>query len=130
MGKKKNKKFLLGERMKSFAFAWNGLKIFWREEPNSRIHFLATAVVIITGFLLKISKSEWFAVLLSIGFVLVTEIINTSIENLADFVSPGKDDRIKKIKDLSAAAVFIAAVTALLIGLIIFLPKIVHLLFY
>ena len=78
----------------------------------------------------KISKHEWIAVILSIGLVFVAEIINTSIENLSDFVSPGENEQIKKIKDISAAGVLIAAIIAFTIGMIIFLPKIFRLIFY
>ena len=65
-----------------------------------------------------------FAVIFSIGFVFVAEILNTAIENIADFISPGKNDKIKKIKDLAAAGVLISALTAFSIALIIFIPKI------
>ncbi|MEO0333150.1 MAG: diacylglycerol kinase family protein, partial [Bacteroidota bacterium] len=67
---------------------------------------------------------EWLIITLTIGFVFVTEILNTAIEDIADFVSPQRDDRIKRIKDLGAAAVLLSAVTAVVIGIIIFLPKI------
>jgi diacylglycerol kinase len=74
--------------------------------------------------LLKLNFYEWIAVTFAIGFVISVEIINTVIENMADFVSPTKNDKIKKIKDLSAAAVLISSMTALTIGLIVFIPKI------
>jgi len=67
---------------------------------------------------------EWIAVVVAFGFVIAMEIVNSAIENIADFVSPEKHEMIKKIKDLAAAAVLIAAITAFIIGLIIFVPKI------
>lgn len=124
MNEKKHRKFSLGERLKSFCYAFNGLKILWKEEHNARIHLIIAFLVVIAGFIFRISVTEWLAVLLSIGFVLALEIFNSSIENLADFVSPEKHEKIKKIKDLSAAGVLIAAITAFVVGLIIFLPKI------
>ena len=71
--------------------------------------------------------NEWIGVIFSIGLVFSLEIINSSIENIADFISPEKHKMIKKIKDLSASGVLISAITALIIGLIIFIPKILKL---
>jgi len=117
--------FSIKKRLQSFKYALNGLKILIIEEHNSRIHLFTAIIVIILGFLLKISSSEWLAVSFAIGFVITSEIINSAIENIADFVSPDKNDLIKKVKDLAAAAVLISAITALAIGIIIFLPKII-----
>jgi diacylglycerol kinase len=122
----KNQKFSMVQRLKSFTHAFNGLKILLKEEHNARIHLVAAIIVVIAGFVLKISIIEWIAIVFAIGFVFTTEIINSSIENIADFISPEKHDKIKKIKDLAAAGVLIGAVTALIVGLIIFLPKILE----
>ena len=110
----------------SFVYAFNGLKIMILEEPNSRIHLFAAICTIIAGILLKVSLNEWIALVFAIGFVITLEIVNSAIENIADFISPGKDEMIKKIKDLSASGVLVSTITALMIGLIIFLPKIVR----
>ena len=123
----KQQKFSLSKRIKSFGFAFNGLKILIKEEHNSRIHFFAAFCVVIFGFLFKISMIEWIAVIFAMGFVITLELINSSIENISDFISPERHDSIKKIKDLAAAGVLISAITALIIGLIIFLPKILKL---
>ncbi|MDY0217015.1 MAG: diacylglycerol kinase family protein [Bacteroidales bacterium] len=123
----KHQKFSLSNRLKSFSYAFNGLKILIKEEHNARIHLFAAIVVVMAGFIFKISVNEWFVVLLAIGFVMVVEIINTAIESIANIISPEKDKRIKKIKDLSAAAVLISALTALVIGSIIFIPKLLNL---
>lgn len=111
----------------SFKFAINGLKILFKEEQNSRIHLFATVCVIISGVILRISNLEWTAIMFAIGFVFSAEIFNTAVENIADFISPEKNIKIKRIKDLSAAAVLISAITALIIGLLIFIPKIIEL---
>ena len=111
------------KRLKSFN-AFNGLKILIKEEPNARIHLLASLVVVTLSIVFEINLMEWVAVVFCIGFVLVAETFNTSLENISDFVSPEKNEKIKTIKDLAAAAVLLSAFTALTIGLIIFIPKI------
>lgn len=116
-------KFSVYKRLMSFSYAFNGLKILFREEHNARIHFVATVAAIVLGIIFNINSYEWTAVIFSIGFVITTEIINTAIEQIANFISPDKNENIKKIKDLSAAAVLISAVTALSVGLIVFIPK-------
>ncbi|HLP14546.1 MAG TPA: diacylglycerol kinase family protein [Flavobacteriales bacterium] len=120
----KQERFSIGKRFKSFMFAFNGLKILFREEHNAILHLLAAIAVVISGFVFKISTHEWLAIAFAIGFVMALEIINTAIESIADFVSPAKHEKIKKIKDLSAAAVLVGSVTALVVGLIVFIPKI------
>lgn len=119
----KQKRFSIKKTIKSFGFAVNGLRILIRGEHNARIHLFVAGVVIIASIGFGISAFEWMAVILAIGFVLGAEIFNSAIENMADFTSPEKDERIKKIKDLSAAGVLISAVTAFAIGLFVFLPK-------
>ncbi|MDE1192826.1 MAG: diacylglycerol kinase family protein [Arachidicoccus sp.] len=121
---KNQKPFSLKERIQSFRFAFNGLKIFFKEEHNSRIHITATFIVIVLGLYYKLSTIEWLVLLITIGFVIVIEIINTSIERLCNFLSTEKKEAIKIIKDLAAAAVLITSVIALLEGLFIFIPKI------
>ena len=125
-----NKKqiFSLKDRIKSFTYAFSGLKNLWQEEHNFRIHIFAAILAIVAGVIFNISVIEWLAVILSVGLVLTAEIINTSIEKLSGFVSPEKHETIKKVKDLAAAGVLVAATSALITGLIIFLPKLLTLL--
>lgn len=120
----KNKKFSITKRLKSFVFAFNGLKILFKEEHNSRIHLIATIIVIFVSIFFELNTFEWIAIIFSIGLALSAEIINTAIENIANFLTIENNNKIKIIKDLSAAAVLISALTAFTIGLIIFLPKI------
>jgi len=117
--------FSIRKRLLSFKFAFHGLKILLIEEHNSRIHLFAAILVVILGIFLKISALEWIAICFAIGLVFSLEIVNSAIENLADFVSPGKNDLIKKAKDLAAAAVLFSAFTAIAVGIIIFLPKLI-----
>ena len=124
---KEQEKFSIAKRLKSFTYAFNGLRILFREEHNSRIHLFATVCVIVAGVLLKLSILEWVAIAFAVGLVFSGEIFNSSIEDLADVVCPERDDRIKKVKDMAAAAVLVNAIAAATIGLLVFLPKIIHL---
>ncbi|MDR3007476.1 MAG: diacylglycerol kinase family protein [Sphingobacterium sp.] len=117
--------FSLLARLKSFRYAYNGVKIAWQEEHNFRVHCFAAAVALLLSYVLRISTYEWLAIIFSIGFVFVCELLNTALENLSDFVCPENNPNIKRIKDIAAAAVMISSLTALLIGLIIFMPKLI-----
>lgn len=118
-----NSKFSLSERLKSFKYAFNGFKVLLKKEHNARLHLFFTILVIVLGFIFNISILEWLFILFAIGFVFTTEILNTCIEKLADFISPEKNEKIKIIKDLAAAAVLTSAIISVIIGFIIFLPK-------
>jgi len=114
----KDKKKFIG-----FSFAWNGLREAAKLEKNFRIHLIFTVIVIIAGFLFKLSLLEWALIILVIGFVLAAELINTVIEKMIDYMKPELHPTAKLIKDYAAGAVLTAAITAVLIGIIIFLPK-------
>jgi diacylglycerol kinase len=119
-----SKKLFISKRLKSFKYAFNGLRILIKEEHNSRIHLAVAICVIMVGFYFDISATEWLSLILAIGFVITMEIVNSSIENICDFISPKKHELIKKVKDLGAAAVLVSAFTAIFVGLIVFIPKI------
>ncbi len=123
----KNKKFSFSKRLASFKFAFNGMKTLVKEEHNSWIHIVLATCAIALGLWLKVSPLEWVALVFAIGFVIVVEIFNSAIENVCDFISPEKNNLIGRIKDLAAAGVLFSAITAFIIGGIIFLPKIVAL---
>ena len=120
-----NEKFSVRKRIKSFSYAFAGLKVLFREEHNARIHAVAAVLAVAMGFLFRISPMEWIAVVIVIGMVFAAEIINSSIERTADFVKAERDDRKRDIKDLGAAAVLVCAIAAAVVGIIIFLPKII-----
>lgn len=124
---KSSNPFSISQRLKSFKYAFAGLRTLFTEEHNARIHLLAAVIALTTGFVLKISASEWIFLVGAISLVFICELFNTSLEALADFVSPEKHPQIKKVKDLAAAAVLTSALTALITGIIIFLPKIINL---
>ena len=122
-----NEKFSVRKRIKSFSYAFAGLKVLFREEHNALIHAVAAVLAVAMGFLFRISPMEWIAVVIVIGMVFAAEIINSSIERTADFVKAERDDRKRDIKDLGAAAVLVCAIAAAVVGIIIFLPKIIAL---
>ena len=118
-----NEQFSIRKRLKSFIYAFRGLSLLIRKEHNARIHVFASFCVVIAGYFFQISYSEWIAIVIAIGFVFSAEALNSAIETLADLVSPNYNEFIKQTKDLAAGGVLLAAITALIIGLIIFLPK-------
>ncbi|MDR9399232.1 diacylglycerol kinase family protein [Salibacter sp.] len=121
---KNTKPFSVRARIRSFSFAIQGIKTLFREEDNAKVHVLTAVIVIIGGFYFDISHVEWMLIAIAIGFVLVTEIVNTALENICDYLTEETDPLIKRIKDLSAGAVLISALTAIVIGLIVFIPRI------
>lgn len=120
----KQQKFSVLKRLKSFQYAFNGIKILLKEEHNARLHFFALILVVMAGVIFKISLTEWISILIVSGMVISAEIFNSAIENISDFISPEKHDQIKKIKDLSAAAVLLGSLVAVIVGLLVFIPKI------
>ncbi|MEO6849297.1 MAG: diacylglycerol kinase family protein, partial [Mucilaginibacter sp.] len=102
---------------------FNGLRHAAKTQLNFKVHLFCAAIAILLGYALHISTAEWLWVSLCIGMVLLTELINTGIELLVDLVSPDFNEKAGLVKDISAGAVLITAITALAIGLIIFLPK-------
>ncbi len=115
---------MLSRRLKSFKYAFFGIYDLIKTQPNVRIHLLAMAAVAAGGFYFQLSQTEWCLVSLSIGLVLAAESFNTALEYLTNLVSPGYHPLAGKTKDVAAAGVLLAALAALTVGLIIFLPKI------
>jgi diacylglycerol kinase (ATP) len=116
-----------GKFRKSFINALRGIGFLFKSQPNARIELTITGIVVISGFLLKITTVEWLTILLCIALVLGLEGINTAIELLADKFHPGFDNEIGKVKDVAAGAVLIASIVASVIGFIIFAPKLIGL---
>lgn len=104
----------------SFACAFRGIAGLLKSEVHARIHLAATVAVIMLGWWLEISPGEWLAVILSIGLVWVAEALNTAIEYVADLAHPDEHPEVKKLKDLAAASVLFASMTAGAVGLIVF----------
>jgi diacylglycerol kinase (ATP) len=120
-------KFSWRARLKSFVYAWEGIVWFFKKEHNASVHLSATVMVLVLSVSFGVDKTEAIAVVFSIVFVLVTEMINTAVEKIMDLVSPTYHPLVKMVKDVSAGAVLVAAVAAVLVGSIIFLPKILSL---
>lgn len=118
-------KFSFKSRLKSFRYAFNGLKTLIRYEHNARIHFLAVILIIAMGCYFQIQRFEWVYLLLSFALVISAEALNTAIEYLSDAITLENDERIKKVKDVSACAVLISASISIVIGLIVFMPYII-----
>jgi diacylglycerol kinase (ATP) len=117
------------ERCRSFKYAFKGIFYAFGTQSNLWIHALAALVVVAGGYFLRITTGEWLFIVAAIGAVISAEIFNTSIEKLVDIVSPEKQEKAGIVKDLAAGAVFIASLMALIIGCIIFIPKILQVIF-
>ena len=126
----KNKRKMVELRKKrkklrnSFKYAFEGIGEAWRTEQNLKIHFVIMALVIIAGFIFKISAMEWIICLLLFAIVISLELINTAIETTVDIAMPEINEKAKYAKDIAAGAVLFSAMISVIIGLIIFLPKI------
>lgn len=123
----KNEGFTFRKRMNSFRYAFNGIKLLVCNEPNAWIHCFAAVAVVAAGLFFGLSRMEWAVIAIVIGAVLAAEAVNSSIEALADFVSPAYQEAIKRTKDLAAGAVLLMAIAAAIVGLLIFIPKILAL---
>ena len=107
-----------------FAHAFRGLYIFYKTTRNLKIHLFFTILVVILGFYFSISIYEWLALILSVVFVLASEAFNTAIEIDMDLTSPNYHPYARDTKDVAAGAVLLATLGAIVVGLIIFAPKI------
>jgi len=113
--------------VKSFSYAFHGIYSAFKSELNFRIHIIAAVVAIAIGIYIKLSAEKWGLVVLAIGFVMVSELLNTAIERLGDEVANGNHRLvIKKAKDTAAAAVLLSAIAALVIGLIFLIIPLVQ----
>lgn len=111
----------------SFKYAFNGLKTAAKNEPNFRIHLTFSAATLILAIMLKLTIAEWLLLLFTIAFVLILELLNTAMEAIVDLVSPEIKDHAKIAKDVSAAAVLIAALLSAIVGFVLFYPKLIAL---
>lgn len=118
----KDTTFLSG-RLKSVTFAVKGAIKLIATEHSIMVQFSLAILMTIVGFYFNITKTEWLFQILSIGLVMSIEGINTAVEKVADFIHPDYHEKIGFIKDIAAGAVLFAAITAIIIGLIIYTPK-------
>jgi diacylglycerol kinase (ATP) len=117
--------FSLLKRAKSFAHAGRGIFVLLKTTPNVWIHLVAVIVVVALGFYFHITTTEWIVLVFVCGFVLVSEAFNTAIEIDMNLTSPEQHPYARDTKDVAAGAVLISAITALIIGVIIFIQYVV-----
>ena len=118
--KEKTKKLI-----NSFKYAFEGIISAFKTERNMKIHILIMVLVIIAGFLLKINVWEWIICVILFALVIGAELFNTTIETVVDIAMPQRNEKAKLAKDISAAAVLVISLGAAIVGIIIFLPKII-----
>lgn len=113
----------LGKRVLGFKYACIGAWRLLQNEASIQVQLVIALIMTFAGFYFSISTTEWIVQLLCIGLVISIEGLNTAIEEIADFVHPDFHDKIGRIKDIAAGAVFFAAITAVIVGCIIYIPK-------
>ncbi len=118
------KRFSIIARARSFKHAWRGVGIIFQTQHNAWVHGFAAVVVMFLGFWLNISEGEWAVVILSITSVLAAEAFNTAMEIDIDLTSPTYHPYARDTKDVASGAVLLTAIGALIVGLVVFLPKI------
>jgi diacylglycerol kinase (ATP) len=114
---------LLTGRLKSVKFAFLGAVKLITTEHSIMVQFSIGILMTIAGFYFQITTTEWLFQTMAIGLIMSIEGLNTAVEKIADFIHPNYHERIGFIKDIAAGAVFFAALTAIAIGLIIYIPK-------
>ncbi len=120
----KNKNSFIKGRIKGIQYALKGLYLLIKQEASIKVQIVIAILVTIAGFYFHISTTEWMFQVLAIGLVMGTEGINTAIEEIANFINPEQHPKIGLIKDISAGAVFLTALAAIVIACIIYIPKI------
>jgi len=119
------KKMGIGRFIRSFGYSLEGIKYAFKYEQSMFIHVLVTLIVVVLGFFFHLNLMEWIMCILVIGLVTATEMLNTAIEAVVDLSCPKIHPLAKIAKDTASAAVFVFALTALISGLFIFIPKII-----
>ena len=119
------KKFSISARINSVTHAWRGIGILCRTSHNTWGHFFFSLLAVYLGFILHISSIEWAILVLAIGLVFVTETLNSALEVDMDLTSPNYHPYARDTKDIAAGAVLLSVLVSAIIGLIIFLPKII-----
>lgn len=110
---------------KSFVYAFRGIKTVWKEEQNFRFHTVIAALVLFLAIILKIGRIDFIILFLVIGSVLTLELVNTIFERLIDILKPRIHEYSKVIKNISSGVVLLAAISSVIIGLIIFYPYVI-----
>ena len=111
----------------SFKYAFTGIKTSFKTEQNMKIHILIMILVILAGIILKIDALDWIILIIMISLVISAELFNTTIETVVDMITKEKNEKAKVAKDVAAGAVLVLAIGSVIIGFIIFIPKILNL---
>lgn len=119
---KKDNTFING-RLKSVSFAVKGAAKLISTEHSIMVQFSIGIIAVFAGFFFHITTTEWLFQTLAIGLVMSIEGLNTAVEKIADFIHPNYHEKIGFIKDIAAGSVFFASICAIIIGLIIYVPK-------
>lgn len=122
-------KEVIKKRIRSFKYAFQGIFYLFRTEGNAKIHFAAALLAVLLGLFFSITPAEWCLIVLCVFSTFSAEAFNTAIEDLVDLVSPENHPLAGRAKDLAAGAVLLTALGAAVVGIVIFLPKILDLLF-
>ncbi len=122
------KRFSIVSRLKSTNHAWRGFMVFLKTTHNAWVHVFFTLLALYLGLILDISSTEWLFLLFAVAIVFITEIINTAIEVDIDLTSPTYHPYARDTKDVAASAVLFAVLVACIVGVVIFLPKILFIL--
>ena len=109
--------------VKSFGYAFTGVKEAFKNEPNFKIHVALGVAALFTAFFLRLARLEWLILAFTIFFVLIIEMVNTVLEKIVDLASPEINEKARIAKDVSAAAVLFSAFMALLVAAVLFIPK-------
>lgn len=113
----------LKKRIASFRYAFQGVKVLFATQSHAQIHAFAAFMVVLAGWYFHISVVEWCLVIICIAAVMAAEGLNTAIETLTDLVSPDFHPLAGRAKDIAAGAVLLLSIGAMLVGILIFVPK-------
>ncbi len=113
--------------IESIRYAWRGVIYVLKSEPNFRIQLVVAGLVLILAWMLQLSFVQVSVLVITITLVVVMEVVNTVVEGLADVVHPDQHEEVRKVKDMMAGAVMLVSVSAIVVGLFVFVPSIVSL---
>lgn len=106
-----------------FRYALKGIVSFFWKERNARIHLVAAMGIVVAGFFFSLTATEWLWISLAIALVFITEMLNSAIELLCDLVMPEFHEKAGRLKDIAAGAVLVAALFALIVAGMVFIPR-------
>jgi diacylglycerol kinase len=112
--------------LKSFGYAFKGIRSAFRSEPHMRFHAFAAVCVLACSAWVQLSAAEFGIIILCIGAVFAAELVNTALEKMVDLVSPGYHEKAGAIKDIAAGAVLVVSVAAAAAGIVLLFPRVLN----